>query len=351
VWVPRAKWTETLGQPLASSTRRLNNSEPWPKKAPRKPRADKGLASSSTGPWPSGALPKALAARPLEPAAGPKAGKRAADAAELAAPAARAKRRCHAPTRESAAQRLAAGRTLENLRDLMRTHLFSHQGAPAVFCPGSFAKLDAHDVFVLGAFTRRGCAMVDVARLERAAGSDLYACSLSSVQTRARSELQASAGSYLMAQTQPRSRSVLHFHQQPPGACPPQDAVERLLAASVACHLRGQPQRAEAESSAGESAAQAQPAPTTRAVKIAPAACAAHVEAARAKGEQHAVSPRQDRGSIRFVLDLPLPAAFEARPYRCDTCRRSNVQQQSFPVTDADVRAAFPGVGALVDVS
>ena len=37
---------------------------------------------------------------------------------------------------------------------------------------------------------------------------------------------------------------------------------------------------------------------------------------------------------------------FDARPYRCDTCRHK-VTSPSLPVTDDDVRAAFPGVGSL----
>ena len=55
--------------------------------------------------------------------------------------------------------------------------------------------------------------------------------------------------------------------------------------------------------------------------KIVPQACEEHVRAAQAQGERHAVSARCTRGSVRYVLDLPLPTAFGARPYRCDTCR------------------------------
>ena len=342
VWIPRAKWDPTLEQPPAPRASTLRGAEPWPKRLPRKPRSDKGTASA--GQSRMRGAPPMLAARPVDSTTTAQGKKRAADAAELVVPGARAKRRCQGQdaTKESASQRLAAGRTLGNLRDLMRTDLFHHQAA-AVFHPGSFARLGNRDVFVLGTFRRRGAAMADVAPLDAADSSGLCTCRLNCVQTRPQQDLKAPAFAYLAVQSPvPRNRQLLHFRKHEPDSCPPHDAVERFLAASAAWRLSGRQSAA---------AADADPVASTEMslgiAKIVPQACEEHVRAAQAQGERHAVSARCDRESVRFVLDLPLPTAFDARPYRCETCRHEKVASPSFPITDDDVRAAFPGVCSL----
>ena len=183
-----------------------------------------------------------LAARPVDSSTTAQGKKRAADAAELVVSGARAKRRCQGQdaTKESASQRLAAGRTLGNLRDLIRTDLFHHQVASAVFHAGSFARVGSRDVFVLGTFRRRGDAMADTVPVDAAVSSGLRTCRLNCVQTWPQQDLKAPAFAYLAVQSPvPRNRQLLHFRKHEPDSCPPHDAVERLLAASAAWRLSG----------------------------------------------------------------------------------------------------------------
>eukprot|EP00435_Cladocopium_sp_Y103_P022220 s179_g5.t1 len=59
----------------------------------------------------------------------------------------------------------------------------------------------------------------------------------------------------------------------------------------------------------------------------------------------HTVQRRSDKGSVRFVLDIPAPHMVEVRPFRCVTCQRSGAKesQNYFAVQDDDLREQLPG--------
>jgi len=94
---------------------------------------------------------------------------------------------------------------------------------------------------------------------------------------------------------------------------------------------------------------------------VEPTAAFAHVRCASEHGEEHHVSPLERNLQPHWVLDLPLPIEFSARPWRCRTCnnignlvRRMPIgkiqslppeaSQEYFPVTDEDIRRVFPNV-------
>ena len=106
---------------------------------------------------------------------------------------------------------------------------------------------------------------------------------------------------------------------------------------------------------------------------IVPASALAHVAECAAAGEAHQTYPINRHTRPQWVLDLPLPHEFRARPHRCSTCQARSQGRGAhagvpklllsssgssdgsgcngaappksyFAVQDADVRLAFPGV-------
>ena len=213
------------------------------------------------------------------------------------------------------------------------------------------------DVFVLDTFVRYSIPSADVAQIKELAADakgDRFA--LGAVETRRIAELMSQCLKYSVE---------IRGHQ----------VVLRRRAAVADDAALSDPCRAviDAMHSTYSPISASQQQGDLRAVAICtiePAAAAKHVAFAAQLGEVHIIKPIADRHEEpHWVLDIPGPLQFDARPRRCSTCHNNldtrastckgllghrvplsqlrdcppEAFQEYFPVTSADICQAFPG--------
>ncbi|CAK0821587.1 unnamed protein product [Prorocentrum cordatum] len=352
---------------------------PWPRRLPAKRRGDAGVTRSAKALCTRRGESRTLPGPPVPEESAAKA------PASLVAPDAPAGR---GVGRRSLAQRAAAGRTLSRLVLLMDMHFF-HE--PVVFGTadpprprgGLVAISGGQLAFILGAFTRRGKPLADIAPLVacRDGGRDLLKASHSHATTCPASYL-VDVGLHCAVATgvaDRRGASIL-FEDVRESRCalpePKADDLRQIRQAAQAwaggdielpcdgsCHVdhsvgeiipAGEKRlRSMAESRAV--ARRAMPTPRARADRRGGARGAAvsrsprtglqkHLDEQKALGAPHHAAINSEDHKCFWVLDLPLPRQFDARRRRCRTCAAAGLPNRYFATDVSDVVAAVPGV-------
>lgn len=329
---------EAVFRPPPERVRRPSVHTPWATRSPRKRRSDAGK-HRATAPQPqlgrssTARAPRAIAAR------APRG--RSSAAAPASAPQASGPLRDPRQTVErlgDAAARVAAGRTVSVLQKLMQCSLLCPEAASVAPPPsqqlaaGVSARLRGEDVFVLAVYTKWRVPRADVVPLRRE--GDGWVARLRDAQTVEASSLTEVDTRFTPRPDETGKGASVHFQRSAPlgarGATPsPGFAPARGLANQWAARVAVPRDPAETRHLCG------------RVAEIQPQALRDHEAATAALGDPHGAQPRADRvRQVRYVLDVPLPVPFDARPWRCiqRDCR------QTFPVKDTDVCRAFPGI-------
>lgn len=321
-------------------------SVPWAKRLPRKRRADVGAKQE---------------ARPILSVPPPRTARsgtgRAADEATLTPTARNTRRRFHKADDHGVvstglaamAERLAVGRTTQNLLTLMNTRLFQTDEAAVSPVlrpqPGLFATHKEDLVFIIDSMTRHRVPMFDVIPLKSMAEvPNEWLLHLRGVRTCAASELQDVTADYVVEAEGRGTRTVFKCRPLAPG--------------EKHCHAEGK--HAESLWAAAHKIRLSQPVqggsaldPNKRSPQprvwgqVVPAAATKHIAEVQEAGETHILAPRPDRENDRqrFILDVPLPCVVDLRPLRCTTCRnRPGASDREFPVLAADIQREWPGV-------
>jgi hypothetical protein len=226
---------------------------------------------------------------------------------------------------EGMAQRLLAGRCVDNCLRLMNMHLLSPARAwnPSCLQPqrGLSAKLDGQDVFVVDVFTRRGLKLADVAPLKK---RDCSSWVLGRAETVKQERLEAVGLRFKPLDVKGKEVVFVSVPNQDVDsvlALPDTLAQARSVAAGQKpvspCNL---PQLSR----------------NNALRSVVPASARKHVE----QNPGHVTEHRNDKGEIKFMLDLPTPVPIDVRPHRCKTCRTSEECESGnyFVVTIADMR-------------
>ena len=197
---------------------------------------------------------------------------------------------------------------------------------------GACARLHGEDVFVLAVYTRWRVPRADVVPLRR--DGDGWVARLRDARTVGARSLTEVHTSFTPRPDETGRGASVHFQRRAP-----------LEAQGATSSIAFAPARGLANEWAARVAVPRDPAETTqlcgRVAEIQPQALRDHAAASAALGNPHGAQPRTDRVlQVRYVLDVPLPLPFDARPWRCSR----QVCGRTFPVQDADVRRAFPGI-------
>ena len=240
----------------------------------------------------------------------------------------------------TAERRIAAGRTPARLARLLRMSLL-HKPEPdlqlAAGLPpdaGLFAERLGVDVFIVSVFVRRGVPMADVVEIRDVSGC--FVARFRDVRTTRRADL-TNVGLHFHTVGFGPGRRSLRFTACKVSSCAPSAAVAGALQANqCAATLWHSALASPANHGTGTSASQ-------NVCQIRPLALQAHLQACVAAGSPHLAAPRPDRARVDFVLDLPCPRQYTSGEWRCHTCMLAG-RSATYPVTERDVKLAFPGV-------
>ena len=243
---------------------------------------------------------------------------------------------------ERMSSRLAAGRTVDICLQLMSFHLLSSftevEDRPRLrAAKGLSAKYLRGWVFILDVFQRRGMPMADVAKLQPQEPEEpegLFV--LGNIETVQQVELQDISFRF-------RPTAVHRGHVQFQFV----ENVPRNVILQLSEWL-GQAQKVAAHRVSEPTTWCAPLAHERKIVSVTPSSAAEHSEFHAG----HTTQPRQDRGDVKFLLDLPLPVPMEVRPHRCRTCERSadTAATSYFSPTDTDILQACAGEAKQVRI-
>ena len=316
--------------------------KPWAKRLPRKQRIDAGTRKAAL----PVVLPIGFAARlPLDGNACHSSKRaRIEHARPLKAPASEVEDPATDPANRGVAMsarkvaRLAAGRTLPRLMELMDFHFFHKPvRSPALLVPrgGLFGALRGQPVFIVGVFTRYRVLQADVILLQ--GGEGLFAARLADNQTVLQADLNDVGVHYIIAGDGRRRRNMMHFRPRPP-TLSVEDMRKHLQATraqaclwhEAVCATRSCPEAAT---------------PPAQPQEIMPATLRSHIADMARVGESHVAYRRRDRActSSSSILDIPEPITIWTSTWECATCHKKGIRATtSHRVTQDDIKNAYP---------
>ena len=203
-WIPARRWQMLQVEPI--KRKRPNSAKAWPKRFPRKPRAD--------GRKPN--IPKGLLLSQRRPKKSKKVKRpnRNAPATSANVDSVDRGRQC-----VDAAQRLRAGRTLQTLRRLATMCLFHERSpfdAPHNPKPGRCATYQGNLCYIISIFKRRNVAMADVLPLHRAQNDFTMTATRADAQTCCQKDLRDIGQTCVQLQKRNLRKGRLLFRVIPP---------------------------------------------------------------------------------------------------------------------------------------
>jgi hypothetical protein len=246
---------------------------------------------------------------------------------------------------ERLAARLAAGRSIAALTQVMDVHLFSaEKGSSRALSPqkGLFAQHGGVDVFIVSVFDRYRVGRAHVTPVVPDKSGGYFTVSLKNVFTCRQDELDG-VGVHFHACRVGASRSNTRLYFRPA------DSSTQTYHESVMRHLaftrfKQLPVGDPSEHAIADRGASAAIGMEPR--QLLPAALRAHLAVFESRGQRHCACPRSDRKTVGFVLDVPLPLPFDDRGYVCSTCKNDPRVSHcpTYRLDDDDIKHAFPGI-------
>ena len=216
------------------------------------------------------------------------------------------------------ARRLALGRTMQAWSVLAGTRLFQfdyEDGLPVAGAPfqpmrGLQATHRTRCVHILDTFTKWRVPFADVAQVSQS--GEFWV--LGRVQ-QVRCEELSRVRFDFVAELGPRGGVRLRERGRDDYPTMRPDLISALVGGPRSCAPGG-----TSDVSMGQGAVRT----------IVPMEAIRHMEQTAASGRPHFPTPEKDRNAdVRFVLDFPLPLAFEARSYWCRDCQRQQAAKRS----------------------
>ena len=247
---------------------------------------------------------------------------------------------------ERLAARLAAGRSIAALTQVMDVHLFSAEKISSrALSPqkGLFAQHGGHrSVFIVSVFDRYRVGRAHVAPVVPDKSGGYFTVSLKNVFTCRQDELDG-VGVHFHACRVGASRSNTRLYFRPA------DSSTQTYHESVMRHLaftrfKQLPVGDPSEHAIADRGASAAIGMEPR--QLLPADLRAHLAVFESRGQRHCACPRSERKTVGFVLDVPLPLPFDDRGYVCTTCKNDPRVSHcpTYRLDDDDIKRAFPGV-------
>ena len=246
---------------------------------------------------------------------------------------------------ERIAARLAAGRSIAALTQVMDVHLFSAEKISSrALSPqkGLFARHHGVDVFIVSVFDKYRVARAHVAAVVPDKSGGYFTVSLKNVFTCRQDELDNVGVHFHTCRVgTSRSNTRLYFRPAASNTKTYHESVMRHLAFTQFKQLPvGNPSEHAIADRGASAAIGMEPR------QLLPADLRAHLAVFEARGQRHSACPRADRKTVNFVLDVPLPQPFDDRGYVCQTCKNDPRVGHcpTYRLDDDDIKHAFPGV-------